>query len=166
MNSAAERRSRYEAEVSNNQQPRTIRDRNAIDWAKEQRDEAIRQAIKKANDFSSTTPTGSTLVSSFTTEVSTLVAAASLGGTPESQSQESLSTQIEASNTSKTPHQDSDTSADELGRDVKPPAKRSKSGQSRHRKRNTGASRDRQSNTTAGTEVIRQIEHSAACEDR
>ncbi len=122
--------------------------RNARDWAKEQRDEAIRQANEKANDIPSTTPTCSTSAASFTTEVSTFVAAASLV------TFESLSTQIEASNTSKTPHQDSDTSTDELARDVKPPAKRSKSGQSRYRKRNTGASRDRRSNTTAETVVI------------
>ncbi|ESZ90169.1 hypothetical protein SBOR_9443 [Sclerotinia borealis F-4128] len=92
--------------------------RNARDWAKEQRDEAIRQANTRANDI----------------KVSTFVATASPGVTPESQSQQSLSTQIVASNTSKPPHQDSDkssedsdTSSDELARDMTPPAKRSKS---------------------------------------
>jgi hypothetical protein len=122
--------------------------RNAGDWTKEQRDDAIRCANNKSNDIPRTTPTGPTLASSFTTEVSTLVATTSLGITPESQSQESLATQIEAFYTSEPTHQGSETSPGELARDVNPPAKRpSRSRQSRHRKRNTGASSARRNST-------------------
>jgi hypothetical protein len=97
-------------------------------------------------------PTSSALASSFTTEVSTLVAATPLGIAAESQSQESLTMQIDASYTSETAHQESETSADELAIDVNPPAKRSlRSHQSRHRKRNTGVSNARQSGTAVGT---------------
>jgi len=126
--------------------------RNARDWTKEQRHEAIRHANDRANDIRSTTPTGSALASSFTTEASTLVAATSLSIAAESQSQESPTTQIEASYTNETAYQESETSADELAINVNPPAKRSsRSGQSRQRKRNTGASRARQSSTAART---------------
>jgi hypothetical protein len=94
----------------------------------------------RANDIPSTTPTGSALASSFTTEVSTPVAATSLSVTPKSQSQESLIMQINASYASETAHQESETSTDELAIDVNPPAKRSsRSRQSHHQKSNTRA---------------------------
>lgn len=113
--------------------------RNARDWTKEQRDEAISQANERVSDIPSTTPTSSTLASSFTTEASTFVAT-SLSIAAESQSQESPTTQIEASYTSETTHQESETSADELAIDVNLPAKRSSRSQhSRHRKRITSA---------------------------
>lgn len=125
--------------------------RNARDWTKKQRDEAISQANERVNDIPSTTSTSSTLASSFTTEVSTLVAT-SLSIAAESQSQESPTTQIEASYTSETTHQESETSADELAIDVNPPAKRSSRSQhSRNRKRTTGAASARRSSTAAGT---------------
>jgi len=63
--------------------------RNARDWTKEQRDEAIKLANERANDR---LPTESTLASSFTTEVSTLAATTSLSAAGRSQSQESLAT--------------------------------------------------------------------------
>jgi hypothetical protein len=78
--------------------------RNARDWAKEQRDEAIRRANERADDRRSTTPGGPISSSSFITEVSILIATASFGLTPESQSQKSLTTQIDGSSTSETAH--------------------------------------------------------------
>jgi len=138
--------------------PETFRDgaqafRNARDWAKEQRDEAISQANERANDVSSTTPTGPILASSFITEVSTLIATSSFGLTPESQSQKSLTTQIEDSYISETMHQASESSTDELARDVKPPAKRSsRSRHSRQRKRNAGASSTQRNSPAAETQ--------------
>lgn len=126
--------------------------RNARDWTKEQRDEAIRYANDRVNNIPSTTPTGSVMASSFTTEVSTLVAATSVSIAAESQSQESPTMQIEAYYTNETTYQESETSADELAIDVNPPAKRSsRSHHSRHRKRNTGASSARRSSTAART---------------
>jgi hypothetical protein len=94
--------------------------RNARDWTKEQRDEAIKMANERVNNRP---PTNSTLASSFTTVVSTLVATTSLG-TGESQSQEFLTT-----------HQESETSTDELAIDVNPPAKRPSRSRYSHRKR-------------------------------
>lgn len=125
--------------------------RNARDWTKEQRDEAIKYVNDKTNHTPSATPTGSALTSSFTIKVSTLVATTALGVNPKSQSQESLTTQIEAY-TSETSHQESETSAEELAIDVNPPAKRSlRAGQSRHRKSNTGISSTQQSSPAVGT---------------
>jgi len=132
--------------------------RNARDWKMERRDEAIKYANNKANDLPSTTPTGSALESSFTTEVSTLVATTSLSIATESQSQESPATQIEASYTSETAHQESETSTDELVTDVHPPAKRSlRSRRSRYRKRNTGESSTRRSSIAAGAQRSEQL---------
>jgi hypothetical protein len=102
--------------------------RNLRDWTKEQRDEAIRRANETATNLRSQTPINSTLVSSFTTEVSTIVATTSLSIAPESQTQESPTTLIEASYISETVHQESDISTNELARDVNPPAKRFKVG--------------------------------------
>jgi len=90
--------------------------RNARDWTKEQRDKAIRQANERANEISNTAPTDFALASGFTTEVSTVIAATSLSIADESQ--ESPATQIEASFTSEIPHQESESSADELARDI------------------------------------------------
>lgn len=112
--------------------------RNARDWTKDQRDEAIRYANDRANDIPSTTPIGFALAFSFTIEVSTLVAATSLSIAVESQSQESPTTQIEAFYSSETARVKSETSTDEFEIDLNPPAKRcSRSRQSRYRKRNT-----------------------------
>jgi hypothetical protein len=125
--------------------------RNARDWAKEQRDEAIERANERVNDIPSTTRTSSALASSFSTEVSNLVALP-LSIAAESQSQESPPTQIAASFTSEISYQDCETSTDELAIDMNPPAKRSsRSHHSRHRKRNTGASSARRSSTAKGT---------------
>lgn len=124
--------------------------RNARDWTKEQRDEAIRYANDRANDICSRTPASSTLVSSFTTEASTLVAATSPIVTSDSQSQQPLTTQIETPCSSETVHQESETSTDKLARNFNLSTKRfSRSRQSRHRKRNTGAFSARQSSIIA-----------------
>jgi hypothetical protein len=74
--------------------------RNAGDWTKEKRADAIKLANERANDRP---PTDSTLASSFTAEVSTVVTTTSLGTAGESQSQKSLTT-----------HQESEISTDEL----------------------------------------------------
>ncbi|KAG9228009.1 hypothetical protein BJ875DRAFT_508725 [Amylocarpus encephaloides] len=112
--------------------------RNTRDWTKEQRDKAIRYANDRANGITGATQTSSAFATSFTTEVSTLVATTSLGTT--------------ASHTSETAQQESETSTDELARDVNPPAKRSsRSRQPRHRKRSKGVSRARQSSTADET---------------
>lgn len=97
--------------------------RNARDWTKELRDEIIRQANEKTDEISSTVPTDSALISSFTTEVSTVTAASSLSTGAESQSQESYTTPIEAYASARI-HQESETSADELAIDINPSAKR------------------------------------------
>ena len=110
--------------------PETFRQgaRNARDWAKEQRDEAIKCANERANDIyggqPTTVSTDSTLLSSFTGEVAALVSATSLSGAGESQSRRSLATRNEVSSTSEAAHQESETSMDESALDVNPPAKR------------------------------------------
>ena len=124
--------------------------RNARDWTKERRDEAIGYANDRANDLRSTTPTGFAPASSFTTEVSTPIGATSISIAAESQSEESPTTQIDAFYAGETAHQELETSTDEPPIDVNPPAKRpSRSRQSHYRKRNTGASNARRS---AGTQ--------------
>jgi hypothetical protein len=120
--------------------------RNMQGWAKEQRREAIAGANEKVSDmYGGTTATllaGPGLVS-FTSEVSALVSETSLGETHESQSQDS--TQNEASYTSETVRQESETSMDEPVIDANPPTKRS-----RHRRRSTSGSSARQSSAAAG----------------
>ncbi|RDL30681.1 uncharacterized protein BP5553_10026 [Venustampulla echinocandica] len=106
--------------------------RNARDWAREQRDEAIKLANERANDRP---PTDPTLASSFTPEVSSLVATTSLGTAGESQSQESLAM-----------HQQPETSTDELAMDINLPANRSSRSQQSHRRnRTTGEASTRRS---------------------
>ncbi|ERF73248.1 hypothetical protein EPUS_03080 [Endocarpon pusillum Z07020] len=101
--------------------------RNARDWAKEQRDEAIKRANKRVNDGQVRTLAVDASfggVSSFTID-------ASLDGiyTIEALSQESQSSLNKDSHTTADPP-DSETSTDELALDYTHPAKRS-----RHSKR-------------------------------
>lgn len=104
--------------------------RNGRELAEEYRTAAIACANKRAKEIHDGTP-----AASFTTDVTTLVSDASLGG---SQTQTSLTT-----------HQESETSTDELALDVNPPAKRSasKTHRSRRQKRSTGESNDRRSSS-------------------
>jgi hypothetical protein len=80
--------------------------RNARDWTEEQRNEAIKRADERANNVyggqPATASTDSTLLPSFTTEVSAPVSATSL----------------------QVARQESETSMDELASDANPPAKR------------------------------------------
>ncbi|KAF2189988.1 hypothetical protein K469DRAFT_682163 [Zopfia rhizophila CBS 207.26] len=106
--------------------------RNGRELAEKYRNAAIARANEKANEIHNSAP-----ASSFTTEVTTLVSEASLGG---SQSQTSFTT-----------HQESETSMDELAPDVSPPAKRStpKTHRSRRQKRNTGGLSAQQSSAAS-----------------
>ncbi|KAK5015217.1 hypothetical protein LTR60_002980, partial [Cryomyces antarcticus] len=105
--------------------------RNARDWAKEQRDDAITRANAKANNspggLSGIKSSGLNLLSSFASEGPSQASATSVDEAPYTI--ESLSQ--ETSFTSDTAVHESETSADELALDLKTPAKRS----SRHSKR-------------------------------
>ena len=123
--------------------------RNLRDWTEEQRNAAIARANEKANDAGRKQSTIPAITSSFTTEVSSLVAATSLGVDSESQSQESFTTQNRVSYVGETTRQESETSADEPALDAKPPAKRLLGNQhSGRRKRNAGESSGRGGSAT------------------
>ena len=102
--------------------------RNASDWAKEQRDEAIRRANERANDSQA----GALAVDESFGLVSSFVSEASLDElyTIEAVSQESRTSPNEGSNITAN-LQESETSTDELLSDFRLPAKRF----SRHSKR-------------------------------
>ena len=101
--------------------------RNARDWAKEQRDEAIRLANDRVND----SQVGTLAVDASFGGVSSFTTEASLDetSTVEAPSQESQTSLNEGSNIT-ADLQESETSTDELASDYKVPAKRS----SRHSK--------------------------------
>jgi len=109
---------------------------NGIDWAKEQRDEAIMRANERANDSQA----GAPAVDSSFGPVSSFASEASLEEpyTIEPLSQESQTLLNEDSNTTANP-QESETSTDELVLDYRLPAKRS----SRHSKRSHQSQRKR-----------------------
>jgi len=116
--------------------------RNGIDWAKKQRDQAIKRANERANDSQAGTPA---IDSSFD-PVSSFASEASLEEphTIEPLSQESQTLLSEDSNTTANP-QESETSTDELVLDYRLPAKRSsrhskRSHQSQRKRRNAGES--------------------------
>ncbi|KAF7864527.1 hypothetical protein EAF04_006659 [Stromatinia cepivora] len=95
--------------------------RNAIDWAKEQRDKMIENANHRVNDTGPTNQTPSALASSLTTEISNVEAALSLHS--ESQSQTSVATQNETS-TSETTHHELEMPSNMSTRDLNPSTKR------------------------------------------
>jgi hypothetical protein len=102
--------------------------RNARNWTKEQRDEAIRRANERANDSQVETlaiDASFSGVSSFTTEASLDEASTIKALSQESQTSLNEGSKITAD------LQESETSTDELASDYKVPAKRS----SRHSKR-------------------------------
>jgi hypothetical protein len=127
--------------------------RNARDWTEEQRNEAIKRANERAIDVYGGQPTtasaGSTLFSSFTSEVFALVSATSLGEDGKSKRRSAHTTRNEVSYSRQVAQQDSETSMDELASDVNPPAKRSSSKppQPRRRKKTSGV---------AGSQKLRQ----------
>lgn len=121
--------------------------RNARDWTKEQRDEAIARANEMAisqGATSATEPAGVGPLSSFTSEATPQdfgASPAEASYTIEILSQESRTTLNDVSYASDAPHHDSDSSIDELA--YKPPAKRSsrhlnRSQQSQQKKRKPG----------------------------
>jgi hypothetical protein len=93
--------------------------RNARDWTKEQRDEAIRRANERVND----------------SQVGTLAVDASFGGissfTTEASLDEAYTIEALSQESRTSLNEESETSTDELASDYKVPAKRS----SRHPKR-------------------------------
>jgi len=116
--------------------------RNARDWVKEQRDEAIKRANERANDSQA----GASAVNSSFGPVSSFASEASLDEpyTIEPLSQESRTSLNEDSNTAANP-QESEISTDELRLDYRLPAKRSsrdskRSHQSQRKRRNASES--------------------------
>jgi len=116
--------------------------RNGIDWAKEQRDQAIKRANERANDSQA----GAPAIDSSFDPVSSFASEASLEEpyTIKPLSQESQTLLSEDSNTTANP-QESETSTDELVLDYRLPAKRSsrhskRSHQSQRKRRNAGES--------------------------
>ena len=98
--------------------------RNARDWTKEQRDEAINQANERVND----SQTGILAVDAGFSRVSSFTASASVDeiDTIQALSQESQTSLNKDSNTT-ADRSESETSTDELARDYTLPAKRLKS---------------------------------------
>ncbi len=120
--------------------------RNARDWAKEQRDEAIKRANEIANERANDSQAEAPAVDSSFGLASSFASEASLDEpyTIEPLSQETRTSLNEDSNTTAN-HQESETSTDELGLDYRLPAKRSsrdskRSHQSQRKRRNAGES--------------------------
>ncbi|KAJ9656080.1 hypothetical protein H2201_008652 [Coniosporium apollinis] len=125
--------------------------RNARDWAKEQRDDAIAAANRKANGHGnapSIESPGLDLVTSFASEAPSQASTTSVDEVPYTI--ESLSQ--ETSLTSDTTVHESETSTDELVLDLKTPAKRS----SRHSQRLQRSQRKRRN---AGTTLRNPYAH-------
>jgi hypothetical protein len=113
--------------------------RNAMDWAKEQRDEAIRQANERAGECQA----GTLAVDASFGQASSFASEATLDGiyTIEALSQESRTPLTEDSNTT-TRLQKSETSSGEPSVDYRPPVRRHSKGspKSQRKRRNAGGS--------------------------
>ena len=116
--------------------------RNGMDWAKEQRDEAIRQANERAGECQA----GTLTIDASFAQASSIASEATLDGTYtiEALSEESRTALTEDSNTI-THFQESQTSSGEPAVDYRAPVKRSSehlkgSPQSRRKRRNAGDS--------------------------